>query len=352
MNNSGIMEKRDRREKIKVAVLGASGMVGQVFTWMLSDHKEFEIVCLAGSEKRQGNIYGEEVNWQLPYSLPPSVSRIRLSAYKVDELKDRGVEIVFSALPADVGRVIEPTLASAGYRVFSNSSAMRYEPDVPILIREVNPEAIARIERQHYSESGFIVANPNCTTSGLAISLAPVKIFGIEEVFVSTYQAISGAGYPGVPALDIEGNVMPMIEDEEEKISRETKEILGIDVPVRVTAVRVPTRFGHLGSVWVRFSENPSVDEIAAAWDKESDSMVTFLGHKGVPTPAMAFYGNPVGMTVLTGRLRDCRGMTGFVFMVNNLVRGAAGGSISNAEYFLSKYADRIGSVGQGGEKA
>jgi len=224
---------------------------------------------------------------------------------------------------------------------------MRHKPHVPILIPEVNPEALEMIERQGYPANGFVVANANCSTTGLAVALAPLRKFGIKDVFASTYQAVSGAGYPGIPSLDIDANVIPLIEGEEEKMGRELREILGISASVFASCARVPVRFGHLEAVWVRLEDEVVEEDVLDAWAGFTGPVssparpVVYMEGPDRPQPRSAFSGEPPGMQVFTGRLRKAGDRFGFYLLVNNIVKGAAGGSIQNAEYFIKRYGGR-----------
>jgi len=330
--------------RVEVAVLGATGIVGQTFLWQLAGHEWFSPVYLAGSGTRREKIYGNVTPWRLPVPMPESIGAMPLHALDLEECIASGASIVFSALPSKVAADVEPALRQRGLAVFSNAGAMRRAPDVPILIPEVNPEALELIHDQGWPDSGFIVANANCSTTGLALALAPLRTFGIEEVFVSTCQSVSGAGYPGVPSLDISDSAIPCIPGEEEKIASELREILSIEAAVFPTCVRVPIRFGHLETVWVRFSRTVGVEDVREAW-REFRSGTETPSTPGLPVchceddfrprPDMSFFGEPPGMQVFTGRVREKEGLAGFVLLVNNLVKGAAGGSIQNAEFFL-----------------
>lgn len=338
------MRVGDKREGKGVAVLGATGIVGQVFVWMLSRSNLFEPACLTASGEKTGRTYGGSVRWQLPFELPPGAGALELAPCDPAALRKAGVRIVFSALPAGVARGMEPLLRDEGFLVFSNAAAMRHEPDVPILIPEVNPEALPAIERQGYPRKGFVVTNPNCSTTGLALALAPLRRFGIMEVFVTTYQAVSGAGYPGIPSLDIDANVIPRIDGEEEKIGLELRRILGIPAAVYASCARVPVRFGHLEAVWLKLEKDVSESEVLGAWEEFTDPLapsskpVVYMEGPDQPQPRSAFFGDPPGMQVFTGRLRKIDGRIGFFLLVNNIVRGAAGGSIRNAECFVERY--------------
>jgi len=339
-----------REKKIKTAVLGATGAVGQVFMWMLQDHPWFETCHITASSSRKGNLYGDEVHWVVPQEIPHSMMNLELNELDIDLMKKEGIEIVFSAMPADLASEWEPKLRDAGFFVFSNASAMRYQEDVPILIPEANLSQLSWIERQGYPSNGFVVTNANCSTTGLAVALAPLRKFGIKEVTVSTYQSVSGAGYPGLSAFDITDNVIPFIGGEEEKMVKELKKILEIDPRIFPFCVRVPVMFGHLESVWVEFETNPSPKDVLHTWEdfvlvdpalpSSPKHPVTYLPQENFPQSKHAFYGNPKGMVVYTGRIKEERNRIGFMLMVNNVVKGAAGGSIQNAEAFVRRYYD------------
>lgn len=337
-----------KKEKINTAILGATGVVGQVFVQMLTHHQWFVPTVITGSDSRAGKYYGDEVQWVLPDPLPEAAAAIKLEPPDIDLLKKRNVKIVFSALPAHVAKILEPELREKGFYVFSNAGALRYDDDVPILIPEVNPETLGWIKRQGFPAKGFVVTNANCSTTGLAVALAPLKKFGIKEVFVSTYQAVSGAGYPGLPALDIMGNTIPYIQKEEEKMVIELRKILQTDAAVYPHCVRVPVPFGHLETVWLTFENEVDTNEILEAWktfefeNADTPSLprhpVVYRDNPLFPQSKMSFWGTPSGMQLFTGRLRKENGRTGFTLLVNNLVKGAAGGSIANAELFINKY--------------
>ncbi|MCA9732073.1 aspartate-semialdehyde dehydrogenase [candidate division KSB1 bacterium] len=336
------------KNKIKCAVLGSTGMVGQVFLQMLAEHPWFELAKVISSDKREGLNYGESASWLLPQPLPEAIAALNFAKYDIAELKQAGVQIVFSALPADIAKGVEAELREAGFWVFSNASAYRYENNVPILIPEVNLSSLKEIEKQGFPEKGFIITNSNCTTAGLAVALAPLRPFGISKLFLSTYQAISGAGYPGLSALDIMGNAIPHINGEEGKVIRECQKILEIEAEIYPTCVRIPVKFGHLETVWVEFEKAIDEQDILHAWAHfqlgnpalPTAPQIPVLYHDAVdfPQPKLAWHGEPAGMQVFTGRLRRQNNMFGFVLLANNIVRGAAGGSIINAEAFIRQY--------------
>jgi aspartate-semialdehyde dehydrogenase len=331
-------------ERIPVAVLGATGMVGQAFMWMLEKHPWFKVVAITAGDSRNGQRYRESTKWQLPVPFPESLGELPFNS--LNEVADAPPPVVFSALPTEIAGEIEPKLARSGAAVFSNASAMRGRKNVPILIPEANPEDLNRIDRQEWRSGGFIVTNANCATTGLAVALAPLREFGIREVFVSTYQSVSGAGYPGIPSMDISGNVIPFIENEEEKIQRELVAILHLDIPVFPSCARVPVKFGHLETVWLELEKPVTMEDILSAWAKFSppadlpslpSAPVLYLSAPDQPQPVLSFTGTPPGMTVFTGGLKKQGNRIGFTLLVNNIVRGAAGGSIANAELFVGK---------------
>jgi aspartate-semialdehyde dehydrogenase len=350
MNLDQSIEKLNK--KSKVAVLGATGVVGQVFISMLADHPWFDLVHIAASASKAGKGYKDEVHWVLPTQMPQSIEQKKLGLIDSAKLRDEGIKIVFSALPASEAKTIEPELRSQGFYLFSNASAMRYEEDVPILIPEINPDQLDLINKQGFPEKGFIVTNANCSTTGLAVALSPLRKFVIEEVVVSTYQSISGAGYPGLASLDIMGNTLPHIPNEEDKMGVELKKILQIEANVFPFCIRIPVLFGHMETVWITFKGNVEKEEILEAWSNfkfggkglpnMADHPVEYLNREDLPQPKMSFWGSPSGMQVFTGRLKKEKNRIGFTLLVNNLVKGGAGGSVENAEFFVSECGDKL----------
>ncbi|MDA3834162.1 MAG: aspartate-semialdehyde dehydrogenase [Spirochaetales bacterium] len=335
-------------ERIKVAVIGATGAVGQVFMWMLSDHPWFDVEYITASAARIGQQYGNSVHWVIPFEIPENIKPIVIEDYDLDAMREAGIKIVFSAMPADVAKTAEPELRENGFYVFSNAGALRYEKNVPILIPEANLDSLDFIKDQGYPDSGFVVTNANCVTTGLAIALAPLTKYGIKEISVSTYQSVSGAGYPGLSSFDITDNVIPFIAQEEEKIEKEIKKILTIDPEIYAYSVRVPVMFGHLETVWLTLENEADVDDFIRDWDEftidESGlpsspvKPVVYSSDNTFPQPKYAFWGTPKGMVVYTGRVKKKHAKIGFTLMVNNVVKGAAGGSIQNAEAFVKRY--------------
>jgi aspartate-semialdehyde dehydrogenase len=335
-------------ERIEVGVLGATGMVGQQFIVRLSNHPWFKVSWLAASERSEGKSYADAAPWRLATPMPDAVR-----AMKVDgSVPGRGPKVVFSALDAKAADEIEHQFAAAGHIVLSNARTHRMDPLVPLLIPEVNADHLCLIERQRKDKgwTGAVITNPNCATVVLAMALAPLRSFGIARVNVTTMQAVSGAGYPGVPSLDILGNLIPFIGGgEEEKIENETLKILGAadrrhPAVVSAQVNRVPVIDGHTMTVSVDLDQRPDVDAVV-------DAMRAFRGRPqelGLPTapdPAlnvMADTNRPQprldadlggGMTVSIGRVRVCPVLTHkFVALGHNTIRGAAGASVLNAE--------------------
>lgn len=342
--------------RIPVAVLGATGMVGQRFIELLQGHPWFELVALAASEQHGGRPYAEATRWRLPNSeMPADVATLPVLPCRPEALPD--VKIAFSALPGEIAGEIEEAFAQAGVAVFSNAKNYRMASDVPLLIPEVNADHIAAIayQRKQRGWSGFIVTNANCSATPLVMALKPLqKHFGIRKVLLTTLQAISGAGYPGLPSYDILDNVIPYIGGEEEKLERETRKMLGswregegfVDAPIVVSAhcTRVPTREGHLECASVELEREASPEEIIAVWENYRP-LPQELDLPTAPEHAL-IYRREVdrpqtirdrdagrGMSVTLGRLRSCPVLSyRFVALGHNTIRGAAGGSVLNAE--------------------
>src|SRR3984885_13182945 len=260
----------------KIGILGATGMVGQRFIQLLENHPWFEVAWLAASDRSSGRKYGDAVRWKLDTALPA-----RIAAMPVSPAVPEGApKVIFAALDAEIAREMEPAFAAAGCAVISNSSAFRMQADVPLVIPEVNAGHLSLLEGQSWRKQsgGYIVTNPNCSAIGLVLALKPLaERFGLESVFVSTMQAVSGAGYPGVPSLDILGNVVPFIRTEEEKLEAETLKLLGKlngarveALPARVSAHcnRVAVEDGHTARVSVKLTARATREEILAAWNE------------------------------------------------------------------------------------
>lgn len=338
--------------RLPVAILGATGTVGQKFIRLLEEHPWFEVAALAASERSAGRPYGEVVRWREPTPLPDRIAAMSVAPC-VPPLP--GV-IAFSAVEAELAPRIEQDFARAGVLVVTNTKSHRMVPDVPLVIPEVNADHLSLLEAQQRDRgwTGGIVANPNCSTAGLVLALAPLHAaFGVEKVFVSTMQAVSGAGYPGVPSLDILGNVIPHIGGEEEKIEEETRKILGTatsEAPVVVSAhtSRVPTVDGHLEVASIGFGRRVTPEEaIASLAGYRAGPLVA-----GLPSsperpievdlrpdrPQTRFdLDRGAGMTVTVGRVRPCPLLDlRLVLLSHNTVRGAAGAAIQNAELLVA----------------
>src|SRR6185295_16440324 len=260
--------------KLRVGILGATGMVGQRFIQLLENHPQFEITALAASDRSQGKKFDEACAWRLAGEMPAFVKAMTVAAPE----PPLDCELIFSSLPGEIARASEGAFARAGFPVISNSSAFRMDADVPLLIPEINHEHLALIEvqRKQHGQQGFIVTNPNCSTIMLALALAPLQQkFGLKSVVVTTMQALSGAGYPGVPSLAISDNVLPFIDGEEEKIEQETLKILGefksgeVDeakMAVSAQCHRVAVSDGHLAAVRVKLARTAALEELKDAF--------------------------------------------------------------------------------------
>lgn len=335
--------------RIEVGVLGATGMVGQQFISKLAGHPWFDVTWLAASERSEGKRYDVAAPWRLPAPPPDAVRAMTVDAC----VPGRGPKVVFSALDASVAGDTEEAFARAGHIVLSNAKNHRMDPLVPLLIPEVNADHLSLIAEQRRVKgwTGAIVTNPNCSTVVLAMALAPLRLFGVTRAVVSTMQAVSGAGYPGVPSFDILGNLVPFIGGEEEKIETETAKILGADggrspYPLLISAHtnRVPVIDGHTMTVSVDLQSKPTVDAVLDAF-RSFRGRPQELGLPTAPVPAIVVRDEPNrpqprldadlggGMAVSVGRVRPCPVFTHrFVTLGHNTVRGAAGASILNAE--------------------
>jgi aspartate-semialdehyde dehydrogenase len=358
---SSASTKRDNQDsrKRRVAVLGATGMVGQTFIRLLENHPWFELAEVAASERSAGRRYGEAVRWVGGGQMPESVSNRTIVAC------DPGVvssDIVFSALDSSVAGEAELAFAQAGKLVLSNAKNHRMAPDVPLVIAEVNPDHLRVLETQRrkrgWHDGGGIVTNGNCSSIVTALALAPIhERFGVTDVFVSTMQAVSGAGYPGVASLDILGNVIPFISDEEDKVESELCKFLGslgdgeiVSAPMTVSAHcnRVPVENGHTVCLSVRLRDRASASDVAAAvreWRGASvarglpsspERPVEVIDAADRPQPRRDVQRGG-GMTVVVGRIReDSLFDVKLVAMGDNVVRGAAGASVLNAELMVN----------------
>lgn len=367
------------RHPLPVGLLGATGMVGQHFVSLLRDHPWFRLTWLGASERSAGRSYREAVRWVVGGKVPDEVAELPVH---LAEPSSRCPRLVFSAMDARAAGEVERSFARAGHTVVSNSRNHRMDPDVPLVIPEVNPEHLGLIDVQRRSRSpsvelgpsgrsgegisvagrgwsGAIVTNPNCSTITLALALAPLRHFDIRQVSVATLQAVSGAGYPGVPSVDVLGNVIPFIGGEEEKMAAETLKILGgmsgegqvtpLGAVVSAHCNRVPVLDGHLVCASVELGARPSPEDVR-------DAMASFRGRPqelSLPTAPRhpvhlteAFDGPQPrrdvhaegGMAIVVGRVRACTLFSvKFVALGHNTVRGAAGASVLNAELMLAE---------------
>jgi aspartate-semialdehyde dehydrogenase len=343
--------------KIPIGVLGATGVVGQRFIQMLEHHPWFEVAWLAASDRSEGKTYAEAARWRLKTNIPA-----RVAAMKVSPASPEGApKIIFAALDASIAAEMEPRFADAGCAVVSNSSALRMQSDVPLVIPEVNGGHIKLIDIQSWRKKsgGYVVTNPNCSAIGLVIALAPLhRQFGLESVMAVTMQAVSGAGYPGVASLDILGNVIPYIRNEEEKMEEETRKLLGEvngssvipgDFAMSAQCNRVAVEDGHTESVSIRLRKKAKPEEIIAAWNgytsepqklklpSAPDKPIVYLEASDRPQPRFDV-DMGAGMTTAVGRLRPC-GVLDWKFTVlsHNTIRGAAGAAVLNAELLKAK---------------
>jgi aspartate-semialdehyde dehydrogenase len=353
MSGSGSGFVKRFNKKFRAGVLGATGMVGQRFVHMLANHPWFELTDLAASERSSGKKYGDVVKWHLDSPIPENARDLVVK----DLVPNLDCDFVFSALDSSVAGPAEEEFARGGYPVLSNSKNHRMDPDVPLLIPEVNAshlDAIAVQQKNRGYDGGFIVTNPNCSTAGLVLVLKPLAdAFGLEKIFVVTMQAVSGAGYPGVASLDILGNVVPFISGEEEKMEEEPQKLLGkwdgsrfVEAGMGISAHcnRVPVRDGHMECVSLSLKKIASVREVAEALrdfqvDEELASLPTAVRNPIVvveednrPQPRRdADAGH--GMAAVVGRIRECSLLdVKLTLLSHNLVRGAAGAAVLNAE--------------------
>jgi aspartate-semialdehyde dehydrogenase len=344
-------------DKIPVGVLGATGAVGQRFVQLLADHPWFEITALTGSERTTGGVYREVCRWVLDGDIPEAIGDMIV----LESGTSLPAKILFSALPNRVAKPLEPVLAESGFVVCSNASAYRQEPDVPLLIPEVNGDhlALLEIQRTNRGWKGLLVTSPNCTATGLVMALKPLDLaFGVRQVFATTMQAVSGAGYPGVPYLDIIDNIIPNIPGEAEKIQQETQLLLGkIEAGERVQAEiglsiqtnRVPVFDGHTVNMSIKFERPATPDEAievlrgfrgsggTADLPSAPDKPVLVRLEPDRPQPRRDRDAS-IGMSVTVGNIHPCPLLDlRMISVVHNTLRGAASGSILNAELLVSK---------------
>ena len=339
-------------KKIPAGILGATGVVGQRFVQLLENHPWFEIAWLAASDRSAGLEYAAAARWRLRTAIPSNLESMRLASAE----PAGAPKLIFSALDAAVAAELEPRFAGAGHAVVSNASAFRMQPEVPLLVPEVNAAHLRLLEQQSWRAQcgGFIVTNPNCSATGLVMALAPLEQqFGVEKAFAVTMQAVSGAGYPGVASLDILGNVIPYVAKEEEKMESETCKMLGrlngvgispAELTVSAHCNRVPVEDGHTESISVKLRKPATREQIIAAFRDFSgrpqqlklpsapQRPIIFLEADDRPQPVLDVNAGG-GMSVSIGRLRACPLLDWkFTVLSHNTIRGAAGAALLNAE--------------------
>ncbi|MBI5036072.1 aspartate-semialdehyde dehydrogenase [Candidatus Micrarchaeota archaeon] len=342
---------------MKVAILAATGSVGQRFVQLLEGHPWFEVSVLAASERSVGKKYSEACHWLLDTPMPDKVKDIVVVDCKPENMGGAG--FVFSCLPGELAGPVEEEMAKAGYPVISKASGNRLKEDVPLIVSEVNSEHLGLIEvqRKKYGRKGFISTDPNCSTAPLVMCLKPLMKYGIKRVHVATMQALSGAGYLGVASMDAVGNVVPYIGGEEEKIETEALKMLGTlkggkveNAPIVVSAScnRVPVIDGHTESVFVEFAQDVSVEQILKEWEAfegEPQKLKLPSAHKAIvyrtepnrPQPRLDVMEGK-GMSTVVGRLRkDGPNRIKFTCLSHNTIRGAAGNGILHAELLKAK---------------
>ncbi len=345
--------------KIKVGVLGATGAVGQRFVQLLANHPYFELTVLAASERSTGKTYREATSWILTEPMPADLANRAVQPISTE----LDCQLLFSALPTAQAKEWESQLAAAGYGIFSNAGAHRMDNDVPLLIPEVNSDHLGLLAHQQANRDwprGFIVTNPNCTAMPMTMALAPLHArFGVTAVVATSMQALSGAGYPGVPSLDAIDNILPYVaESEEFKMNEEPNKMLGrsngqqvepAGIPISAHCNRVPVSDGHTVTVSVSFKNKPTLDDILAAW-RDWHPLPQQLNLPWAPLPALVVREEPNrpqprldrdagrGMATTIGRLRPCNVLdVRFVCLAHNTIRGAAGGSVLNAELMFAQ---------------
>ena len=344
----------------RIAILAATGAVGQRFIQLLEKHPWFEVSVLAASERSAGKKYKDACSWRMETEMPSIVEDMTVVNTDLRSVKDAGdIDFVFSALPGELAGSVESEFAQE-YPVLSKAAAHRMEEDVPLLIPEVNPEQLNLIPIQKAKRGwkGFISTDPNCCTIQLAMSLKPLLAFGLSKVIVTTMQALSGAGYPGVSSLDIIDNVVPYIAKEEDKMESETKKILGVfdgkkvnfsDIQISTSCNRVNVKDGHLESVFVCLDAKPEIEEVKKAFSQfigepqklklptAPKNPIVVREESDRPQPRMdRDTGN--GMSVVLGRVRTDPAMTlKYICLGHNTVRGAAGAGILSAELMVAK---------------
>ncbi len=344
-------------KKIEVGVLGATGAVGQRFVRLLANHPWFQIVAVTGSDRTAGRAYGEGVNWVIPGDVPSEIADLIVQP----TTPDIDAAVVFSALPTTEAQELEPVFAAAGYAVVTNTSSYRMTPDVPLIIPELNPDHTGLIPCQQARRnwSGFIVASPNCSTTS---AILPMKVFqdafGLRAAIITTLQAISGAGYPGVPSMAITDNVIPYISGEDAKLEQEPRKLLGklgdgaitlADIQLSAQANRVPVMDGHLASVSVKLEQPATPEEavealeewrppdICAELPSTPQRILIYRNEPDRPQPRLD-RDSESGLAWTVGKVRRCNVLDlRYLAMTHNTLRGAASGALLNAELLVAQ---------------
>jgi aspartate-semialdehyde dehydrogenase len=346
--------------KRKVAILGATGAVGQRYIKLLQGHPWFEIAVLAASERSAGKKYKDACNWIMESNLPKDIAEMPVVNVDVSSVEKAGdADLIFSSLPGDLAGPVEAEFAAL-YPVFSKASAHRMEKDVPLIIPEINPDHVEliKVQQKYRGWRGFITTDPNCSTIQMAITLKPLMQFGLRQVMVTTMQALSGAGYPGVASLDILDNIVPFIPGEEDKMESEALKILGTfnrgiienaDFQISASCNRVHVKDGHLESIFVKLDQEPSLEQIEAAFEdfKGAPQLLNLPSAPANPIIVRHEKNRPqprydreagCGMSVVVGRIRKDPLMTfKYICLGHNTIRGAAGGGILSAELYVAK---------------
>ncbi|HEV2233740.1 MAG TPA: aspartate-semialdehyde dehydrogenase [Terriglobia bacterium] len=348
-------------KKLEVGILGATGMVGQRFVSLIEHHPWFEVAWLGASEKSAGRNYAEACNWRLREPMPEKARAMQVHECDPGAHPGKLPQLMFASLDSKVAGEVEKAFARAGHVVVSNSGTHRMDEDVPLVIPEVNPDHLALLRGQQRERKwkGMIVTNPNCTTVGLVMSLAPLeRAFGLDKVIMTSMQAVSGAGYPGIPTLDIMGNVIPFIGGEEEKVERETCKLLGMQRGGRVQpgafivsahCNRVPVEDGHTESISVSLKSKASLVDLERVWrtfralpqerDLPSAPKHPIVVREERDRPQLKFdLMTEGGMATVIGRVRACPVLQfKYTALSHNTIRGAAGAALLNAELMKSE---------------
>jgi aspartate-semialdehyde dehydrogenase len=363
MTSDGVGEKKEWgyfetspiQRKIPVAVLGATGSVGQRIVELLARHPWFEIVQLVASDRSAGKSYAEATNWLLPTPIPEKIREMKITLSE----RQSDARMAFSALDAHVAGSVETAWAELGVAVVTNARSHRMDQFVPLIIPEVNHQHLDLLRFQPYAKGGCIVANPNCATIGLSLAICPlIESFGVEKVSVTTFQSASGAGFPGIPSLSLLDNIIPFISGEEEKVEKEPlkifsrlegQDLVAPSMVVSASCARVPVTEGHLASVSVALKKSVSLDDIRLAFEGFSSPLAS-MGLPSAPCRPIHFFAQmdapqpklhrmiERGMAVSVGALRlcplfDCK----FFVLSHNVIRGAAGGSVLTGELLVKQ---------------